>query len=562
MVGKPVVLGGVPLDVLFEILWYLHPLDLVYLTRVSKSFRLFLLSRRKAKSIWTEALKRIDRLPQCPSYLSEPAYANLLFWPFCHRCHLSCDVIQWELRIRCCDGCTSDMLVDREMLPSFVARLGCLDARQLIPMSVISSAGPRGRHTDNTYRNSLTVASHADVNKLNMQYKFVKDSPLLNDLIIHREKATQEIYQHVALCRIWEAEVADQRRKELVDQRKRDVVGKLESLGLGNELESLRSDASVLKEFDSLVVRQDQELTDSSCQVSLPRLQNFLEIRRARRLTVLLQDRFKNLAVVVSDMTKTFKNDKTNKVLPQAIDICLLSEVRCMIDGKSSEVMSAEAFVDALTLRLPPLLLAWNCQATKQLADLVRTQLCIDNDVDPLALAALVFRCSNCRLHVTYPSALTHPCLRAKTFDNPWVQLPMETTALGRTMSPVEVYEKAAIEAFEMHPWNCTVLKADEYTKRIHNLFRALGRDPKSASVDDMESCPIRVTCKSCSGSRNRMILTYRTALIHLVRNHSDNKDDAVWGVVSSLSCIDGPARVRNSYTQYPFHLVYNWFLV
>lgn len=530
MVGKPVVFG-LPLEVLLEIFWYLHPLDLVYLTRVSKLFRSFLLHRRKAKSLWTGALKRIDRLPQCPSYLSEPAYANLLFWPFCHRCHSSCDVIQWELRIRCCNGCTSDMLVGREMLPSFVDQLNCVDVRQLIPMSVISSAGPCVRHTDNTYRKSLTVASHADVNKFNMQYKFVKGSPLSNDLIIHREKATEEIYKHVALCRIWEAEVADQRRKELVDQRKRDVVEKLECLGLGDELESLLSDASVSKEFDNLIVRQDQELTDSSCQVSLPRLQNFLEIRRARRLTVYLQDRFKILAVVVSEMIKIFKNDKTNTVFPHAIDICLLSEVRCMIDAP--EVMSAEAFVNALTLRLPPLLLAWNRQATKQLADLVRAQLCsIDNDVDPLALAALVFRCSNCRLHVTYPSALTHPCLHAKTFDKPWVQLPMETTALGRTMSPVEIYEKAAIEAFEMHPWNCTVLEADGYTKRIHNLFQALGRDPNSTAVNDMESCPIRVTCKSCSGSRNRMILTYRTALIHLVRNHSDGKNDAVWGVV------------------------------
>ncbi|KAG1828151.1 hypothetical protein EV424DRAFT_1387426 [Suillus variegatus] len=532
MVDKPVVLG-LPLDVLFEIFWYLHPLDLVYLTRVSKHFRLFLLSRRKAKSIWTGALKRIDRLPQCPSYLSEPAYANLLFWSYCHRCYSSCDVIQWELRIRCCNGCTGDMLIGRGKLPLFVDQLNCLDAGQLIPMSVISSAGPCVRYTDNTYRKPLTVASHVDVTKLNMQYKFVKDSLLLNDLIIHREKVTQEIYQHAALCRIWEAEVADQRRKELVDQRKRDVVEKLENLGLGDELESLRSDASALKEFDNLVVRQDQELTDSSCQVSLLRLQNFLEIKRARRLTVLLQDCFKNLAVVVSDMTKTFKNNKNNnlKVFPQAIDICLLSEVRCMIDVP--EVLSAEAFVDALTLRLPQLLLAWNSQVTRQLADLVRAQLGgIDNDVDPLKLAALVFRCSNCRSHVTYPSALAHPCLRAKTLDKPWVQLPMETTALGRRMSLVEVYENAAIEAFEMYPWNCTVLEAGGCFKRIHNLFQVLGRDPNSTTVDDMESCPIRVTCKSCSGSRNRMILTYRTALIHLVRNHSDSKADVVWGVV------------------------------
>lgn len=86
-------------------------------------------------------------------------------------------------------------LVGREMLPSFVDQLNCVDVRQLIPMSVISSAGPCVRHTDNTHRKSLTVASHADVNKFNMQYKFVKGSPLSNDLIIYREKATEEIYK-------------------------------------------------------------------------------------------------------------------------------------------------------------------------------------------------------------------------------------------------------------------------------------------------------------------------------------------------------------------------------
>lgn len=151
---------GLPVEVLLEVFWYLHPLDLVYLTRVSKSFRSFLLHRGKAKSLWTGALKRIDRLPQCPSYLSEPAYANLLFWPFCHRCHSSCDVIQWELRIRCCNGCTSDMLIGREMLPSFVDQLNCLDVRQLIPMSVISLWLRMPTSTNSTCSTILSRIAH------------------------------------------------------------------------------------------------------------------------------------------------------------------------------------------------------------------------------------------------------------------------------------------------------------------------------------------------------------------------------------------------------------------
>ena len=67
----------------FQILSLLDPLDLLHLARTSKDFRNMLMSR-SSTPFWKEARRNIERLPDCPPYLSEPAYANLAFDAHCH----------------------------------------------------------------------------------------------------------------------------------------------------------------------------------------------------------------------------------------------------------------------------------------------------------------------------------------------------------------------------------------------------------------------------------------------------------------------------------------------
>lgn len=67
----------------FKIFSHLEPSDLLHLTRVAKAFRSFLLNKN-ALGIWRSARRNVDDLPDCPPFLSEPAYANLMFSPYCH----------------------------------------------------------------------------------------------------------------------------------------------------------------------------------------------------------------------------------------------------------------------------------------------------------------------------------------------------------------------------------------------------------------------------------------------------------------------------------------------
>lgn len=66
-----------------KIFSHLEPIDLLHLTRVAKAFRSFLLGKQTV-GIWASARRNVDDLPECPPFLSEPAYAHLMFSPYCH----------------------------------------------------------------------------------------------------------------------------------------------------------------------------------------------------------------------------------------------------------------------------------------------------------------------------------------------------------------------------------------------------------------------------------------------------------------------------------------------
>ncbi len=66
-----------------QIFAFLHPRDLLNLARTTKDFRAFLMSRNAAK-FWERARMQVEDIPDKPAHLSEPAYANLLFFTHCH----------------------------------------------------------------------------------------------------------------------------------------------------------------------------------------------------------------------------------------------------------------------------------------------------------------------------------------------------------------------------------------------------------------------------------------------------------------------------------------------
>ena len=67
-----------------QIFGFLHPKDLLSLSRTTRDFRALLMNRNAAR-FWEEARKQVEGLPNKPPLMSEPAFANLLF---CNHCHV------------------------------------------------------------------------------------------------------------------------------------------------------------------------------------------------------------------------------------------------------------------------------------------------------------------------------------------------------------------------------------------------------------------------------------------------------------------------------------------
>ncbi|KAG8995383.1 hypothetical protein FRB94_009174 [Tulasnella sp. JGI-2019a] len=96
-----------PLDVVHEIFRWLEPLDLLQLARTTRTLRSHLMSK-VSSSLWKSTRENvIGGTPECPEYMSEPAFARLLFMNECFVCGKietspeECR-IYWNIQMRCC----------------------------------------------------------------------------------------------------------------------------------------------------------------------------------------------------------------------------------------------------------------------------------------------------------------------------------------------------------------------------------------------------------------------------------------------------------------------------
>ncbi|KAL5512741.1 hypothetical protein ACEPAG_3007 [Sanghuangporus baumii] len=102
--GKLSRMMELSVEVFCEIASYLMPLDLLRLSRTSRTLRGFFLSR-SSRAIWTASIMAIG-MPPCPSDMSEPQYANLYLEKECHACGYARVEMRMDFsRIRLCKGC-------------------------------------------------------------------------------------------------------------------------------------------------------------------------------------------------------------------------------------------------------------------------------------------------------------------------------------------------------------------------------------------------------------------------------------------------------------------------
>ncbi|KAH9942421.1 uncharacterized protein BXZ73DRAFT_97833 [Epithele typhae] len=83
-----------PFDLQFEILWRLHPRDLLNMARTDKAHRVALLNKRTMLLAWRKSFENAEGVPAVVPGFSHPAFAAVLFTDHCNNCGRAADNLE------------------------------------------------------------------------------------------------------------------------------------------------------------------------------------------------------------------------------------------------------------------------------------------------------------------------------------------------------------------------------------------------------------------------------------------------------------------------------------
>ncbi|KAF9225272.1 hypothetical protein BS17DRAFT_872387 [Gyrodon lividus] len=576
VVGRLASLMEMPMDILFEIFGHLMPLDVLRLARTTKQFRRVLM-HRSSLSVWIAARKNVPDLPDCPPYMTESQFANLVFDTHCHEC-LAPNIrsVDWRIGRRICSKCAKECMVDDYSVFS----------GESVYKAVPSKYGKRGRPS--YYAKDLQEFQRKRASFTNPEErdKFVKG----------RQALVFEMEKHGALLEAWAANQARDRSDQLDDlrrERKEAIVEKLADLGWGPEIEQIpyRDDLSHHR-----LVKQPTRLTPriwANIQGDMIRYMEQMKGQRLERERRALVISRKRIAVSILRAYKTAHLPLTD-VMPEPMDFCAIPQVSEILElPTDTQVM--EATFAPVVEKMDELVAEWRNRMLSSLVQKVKdslyskpkvnylgedTHLALVDSVtsipsaDPkgkgkaraveppvpddseiiqnLSLATTVFNCKCCnsrlgiffdvydddgseddlidpwgfglspRRHrvrsnpLFFPKVMGHRCLtkqRGFNWDNPGGD---PTKQLDYPMG-------------SRTRWTCQPLQLDEKADKIvANIVTTCGLDPATTTTVQMDQLDPQLACLGClqwsdeeQDEADASVFGWRAAVIHNNRVHA-----------------------------------------
>ncbi|KDR76602.1 hypothetical protein GALMADRAFT_247009 [Galerina marginata CBS 339.88] len=504
------LLPTMPLDVLFEILRRLNPMDIVNVARTSKIFRETLTSHG-AVTVWKAARERRGA-PEPPSDMTEPGWAALLFGNACQNCGAKqVKAVDFMLRRRLCLKCKkSGIFVESRLKKD----LRILD-KTVFDLVPHTETGPWANNRSNS-----RFFWKEDVERM-----LLKVAALEQDVLTGRQDAkaklhefkqkqrniVQDIHSSARQYQQWVKKDDRDRQTDkdtLVERRREAIYDRLREMG-HDERDFIR--LKFEPELGSTV-----QLTDRIWKRILPILEpqilQFQEERLAAERATLMDSR-RN---IMHDLYQTYQRSLVPsqwKYLPRTLDICELEPFAQLIEAPTDVVVTAEDFGNGMKMLLA-LLSSLSERKLEEFRDVLRvekTDLSDNahqpdavassphNPVDPLELATSVFQCEGqcIRYHercsvIGVEELMTHHCDADYTL----------------------FFNRSAMS------WNFSLRGA----QTASSLVQLAGLDPKTASVSDMDQKDLRFTCRLCKPvqvSANLWMAngySWRRAVSHAVR--------------------------------------------
>ncbi|KAF5352806.1 hypothetical protein D9756_006081 [Leucocoprinus leucothites] len=518
--GRLACFLNLPLDLWSETFGYLEPYDLLKLSRTTKDFREMLMSR-SARQLWIKSLASVPLLPPCPQDMSEPAYTNLVFSPYCNLCQARTSrAVDWNLRVRMCTSCFKEEvgIAGRWEITELIF--------QLIPTQLL--------------------LRQAGLRYLKYQYKHIEEhleslnQAQAKEYVKERQQMMRAHKEHARLCEIWAQSIAKDRSQEL-EKLKRDrfnaIASKLRELGWGVDIDvPFIADALRRHEF----VKKPQKLTEKIWVNIKQPLLEFMEPLRNKRLEQARQRLIDRRKLAVIEFIRKFKNDHLLSdeskfgppIWPEPADYLDFELIRKLVDMPGNEELTPEV-LSGLKSHLDCLMGDWCKKVERKFMAHVRSciemnhkachgrstcnhQTLLAGDDDQLSYfldsVTTIFRCQTCTSSDTYDwdnaygpspdddplflggdsevdtetkiffgrhSVLRHQCLTREI-------LSFDMSVWTSIMGPDNIYNGEHIKRYKHSFENITLDEA--YGRVMANIVKVAQQDPIGASIWDLRN--------------------------------------------------------------------------
>ncbi|KAG2070169.1 hypothetical protein BDR04DRAFT_1100339 [Suillus decipiens] len=510
--GRLDLMPTMNLDVLFHILSFLLPMDLLNLSRTSKDFRNLLLQRSSA-SAWKTARLQVDDLPDCPQDMSEPQYANLAFYPHCHDCDRVVRSVLWPLRARYCPRCIGEHTIDQWSSRSRIPWTVNLSSYDLPHTMIYGTGRPKQLFLKKAFDELLAEHSKTPADEMAA-------------LLSRKRKHATEVMEHAEQCQQWSQSVASSRKHELDTIRRGrqdDIVTRLTEAGYKPELDYV--DRFWLQDQLGTSFREPKPLNQKSWDRMRPDLIAALDDVRIRRI----EDKVygPRRQILMDEYKKYLQHppppDAAFDIMPHAVDVAEFDPFRVLIVSPESATITATSFVSAFQ-QLPNFVSSWRAKIDHEFLELIRSSdsqsdIGKQKDADCLQLATAVFvvESGSDRRLLAYPEVLSWPGFF----------VPASVPLLD------EVY------ILQVRLFGCRMWSAVRHLPRISvfegtaAIVQAASLDPKTTRREDMDKLDARFACGKCSTPGRKVVMAWDMAVVHSYRLHRDLQPEEIqWTMI------------------------------
>lgn len=233
----------------------------------------------------------------------------------------------------------------------------------------------------------------------------------------------------------------------------------------------------------------------------------FMKEKKQERLALAQYNLFKSRIFAFQEARREIRQD-FGRGFPSVRDMASFPEVRAIIESSAGEIVTAASF-DALRDQFPELVSRWQQNIGQRVRRSIKSKagFKVPDDFDPFSMAVTaVFICRACECREsTVPNALVHSCCNDLVKDG---ELDWRKNCSYETRVSAVLGEAS---------WSMKRLDWITPVKVAAHIIRACGKDPGTATIDEMDRTDVRLYCPGCSSKDSRLILSWRAAVSSVV---------------------------------------------